>query len=170
MISRIGNINLYDPQIVDISTTVDELAISCQRVILKSSGTPIIKSFKFLNGASDNEKVSFVIYNGGSVPVLLNNLDPIASSGNGIQCFNDSDVYLYPFEHADVIYNNADGVFDIFINPNTITNEVQLPIDGTIYFGDKNTDGSWRISVSSGDFIREKRISGVWTLAASDAI
>ena len=38
---------------------------------------------------------------------------------------------------------------------------------GYIYFGDVNTDGSWRMSISGATFIIEKRVGGVWVTSGT---
>ena len=42
-------------------------------------------------------------------------------------------------------------------------NEVSINGDSLFYFGDSTSDGSFRIGISGGSFIVEKRIAGVWT-------
>ena len=37
-----------------------------------------------------------------------------------------------------------------------------------LYIGDKGTDGSWRIGISSPDLNKERRESGVWVPKAAD--
>ena len=37
-----------------------------------------------------------------------------------------------------------------------------IPIGAAFYFGDKNTNGSWRIRVNGNDLVRERREAGVW--------
>lgn len=37
-----------------------------------------------------------------------------------------------------------------------------------IYFGDKDTDGSWRIGIAEPDLNKERRESGVWVPKAAD--
>jgi hypothetical protein len=38
---------------------------------------------------------------------------------------------------------------------------------GYIYFGDVNTNGSWRMSISGATFIIEKRVGGVWVVSGT---
>lgn len=42
-------------------------------------------------------------------------------------------------------------------------NTLQVPIGEFIYFGGKETDGSWRLGRSGADHILQHRDSGVWT-------
>lgn len=37
-----------------------------------------------------------------------------------------------------------------------------LTLSGTLYFGDANTDGSWRITTESGNLVVQHRESGSW--------
>ena len=38
---------------------------------------------------------------------------------------------------------------------------------GYIYFGDVNTNGSWRMRISGATFIIEKRVGGVWVTSGT---
>ena len=38
---------------------------------------------------------------------------------------------------------------------------------GYIYFGDVNTDGSWRMRISGATFIIEKRVGGSWVTSGT---
>ena len=38
----------------------------------------------------------------------------------------------------------------------------QVDKDGFIYFGNKDTDGSWRLGTVSGDFLTQHRENGKW--------
>ncbi len=40
--------------------------------------------------------------------------------------------------------------------------EVHIVTAGIIYFGDANTDGSWRIKRSADDLVHERREAGSW--------
>ena len=40
---------------------------------------------------------------------------------------------------------------------------IQLDRDGFLYFGNKDTDGSWRIGRDGADWVLEHRASGTWT-------
>ena len=40
---------------------------------------------------------------------------------------------------------------------------IQIDADGFIYFGGKDTDGSWRVGRIGADWVLEHRDSGVWT-------
>lgn len=36
-------------------------------------------------------------------------------------------------------------------------------VDSTFYFGDENTDGSWRLIIVGNDLVIQKREAGTWT-------
>lgn len=40
---------------------------------------------------------------------------------------------------------------------------IQVDADGFIYFGNKETDGTWRIGRDGLDWVLENRVSGTWT-------
>lgn len=40
--------------------------------------------------------------------------------------------------------------------------EIEIAANNWLYFGDSTTDGSWRIAPLAGDFVHQKRESGVW--------
>ena len=51
---------------------------------------------------------------------------------------------------------------------NKIGDAIYLTIDGTIYIGDPNVNGSWRLIRSGNDYSRQRRESGVWVEKAAD--
>jgi hypothetical protein len=47
------------------------------------------------------------------------------------------------------------------------TSNSYIDSTGYLYFGDDNTDGSWRMRISGSDFIVEKRVSGNWIISGT---
>jgi hypothetical protein len=47
------------------------------------------------------------------------------------------------------------------------TSNTYIESTGYLYFGDDNTDGSWRMRISGSNFIVEKRVSGVWIISGT---
>ena len=41
--------------------------------------------------------------------------------------------------------------------------EITIDSDGWIYFGEQNTDGTWRIGREGDNWVGQRRESGVWT-------
>lgn len=39
----------------------------------------------------------------------------------------------------------------------------EVALDGAFYFGDRGTDGSWRLIRSGNDLVVQRRESGTWT-------
>ena len=79
--------------------------------------------------------------------------------------------------YTSLIVGDPDAAIDLYYAGSkkleTLTSGVKItgyaevsPTNG-VYFGDSNTDGSWRMLESGGGFYIQKRVSGTWTTKAN---
>ena len=61
------------------------------------------------------------------------------------------------------------GFFTRLISRKPSYDEVHIVTAGIIYFGDSETDGSWRIMISGSDFVHQQRSAGSWVTVATGA-
>ena len=52
-------------------------------------------------------------------------------------------------------------------NDMTYMSSANIQSTGYLYFGNVNTDGSWRMRISGATFIIEKRVGGVWVTSGT---
>jgi hypothetical protein len=70
------------------------------------------------------------------------------------------------------LYANIDTMTGLTVNGNLSATTLQtsnsyIESTGYLYFGDDNTNGSWRMSISGANFIVEKRVGGVWIISGT---
>lgn len=69
----------------------------------------------------------------------------------------------HPDAKGRIIKNLGKGLTETdSIRFDQLFNELILAVDGIIYFGDENTDGTWRLIRSGTSFNVERRESSVW--------
>jgi len=90
----------------------------------------------------------------------------LLGDGNGNWGLDWHNRYLYASDGTTVILNwSTAGTADFGDNDITTTGTISaadVVASGYVYFGDKTTNGSWRIGISSGSLVVEKRESGSW--------
>ena len=67
-----------------------------------------------------------------------------------------------PFMEGGVVSPNWIGFLLSVISSTPQYDEVHSPDTGAVYFGDSETDGSWRITRSGNDLVIQRRESGSW--------
>jgi hypothetical protein len=70
------------------------------------------------------------------------------------------------------LYANIDTMTGLTVNGSLSATTIQtsntyIESTGYLYFGDDNTNGSWRMSISGANFIVEKRVGGVWIISGT---
>ena len=84
-----------------------------------------------------------------SIAEILNSV----FSGNTISTFNTSADVL------NAVYSSGSTSLNI-----SISSDLKIPLSKSLYFGNENTDGSWRILVVGDDLEIQKRVAGTWVL------
>jgi hypothetical protein len=70
------------------------------------------------------------------------------------------------------LYANIDTMTGLTVNGSLSATTLQtsnsyIESTGYLYFGDDNTNGSWRMRISGSNFIVEKRVGGVWIISGT---
>jgi len=68
---------------------------------------------------------------------------------------------------GDFFFRDPDvfTIADVLAAVVNTTGDIQVGVKGTIYFGDEDTNGSWRIRIDSGDSLSfERREFGDWVV------
>jgi hypothetical protein len=72
-------------------------------------------------------------------------------------------VVLKSFEDVVLAYRRLwDDIYNLTNKDTSVTGSLTL-IGGWLYLGDKDTDGTWRIMIDSGNLKSQKRVSSIWT-------
>ena len=67
-------------------------------------------------------------------------------------------------QHHFELYKDAlDNMYERLLSDITTPSVGGGSADGWIYFGDKNTDNSWRIGREGNNWVGQRREAGVWT-------
>ena len=137
----------------------------------------------FFTGGSDVFTTG-ASYNNGII-YFDTNVSPSAYTVNISSLTGDSNTFL-----TGVTYDNLTNTITLTDNTNTTFNayidsvsgltvngslsatnlqssNTYIESTGYLYFGDDNTDGSWRMRISGSDFIVEKRVGGVWIISGT---
>ena len=124
------------------------VAISLDVMDVKESSGAALSAF-MSTGASGH--VHFI--NGGSAAGSAFSLyDPLISTYQIGPNTPGGKASLYAGEFSKKLTAQSDGV------------QIEMTDDGSnyTYYGDSQTDGSWRVALSGGDLIHQKRVGGSW--------
>jgi hypothetical protein len=147
-----------------------------------SNGTDVTVN-GFFTGSTDVFTTG-ASYNNGII-YFDTNVSPSAYTVNISSLTGDSNTFL-----TGVTYDNLTNTITLTDNTNTTfnayidsvsgltvngslsattlqTSNTYIESTGYLYFGDDNTDGSWRMGISGSDFIVEKRVSGNWIISGT---
>jgi hypothetical protein len=164
MISFVNGFMIPSPHDLEV-VTGDNNDVVISSSIVRATPADSAAAITGLQGSTIDGELVFISNVSSTHYLVVKNNSSSSVVANRIFNNSGTDINIPPRKVACYKYVEGTGYLEF----NFYQSEIVLEPNGVIYFGDKNTDGSWRMKIDSGSLVREKRIAGVWIPLGSDS-